>query len=130
MDILPWHLHLKIYKNIGIDGLRSLNIKPGKLNIPQNLKNNITKTFKYKQNGILLGSTNNIIFDWYSKITIPIKNTTKTYTIKKRSDTLYEYFINLEKLYDGESITLQSIIIHRNKEYMKDYCWCTQIILK
>ena len=38
MDTLPWHLQLKIYKDIGIDTCRSLKIKPGKLIIPEALK--------------------------------------------------------------------------------------------
>ena len=35
MDKLPWDLQIKIYTRIGIDGMRNLGIKPGKLKVPQ-----------------------------------------------------------------------------------------------
>ena len=56
MDTLPWDLQLKIYTRIGIDGMKNLGIKPGKLKVPEALKESITRCMHYKKSGLLFDS--------------------------------------------------------------------------
>jgi hypothetical protein len=45
MDPLPWHLQLVIYRGIGRDGLRSLGVRPGKLEVPHALREALGRSF-------------------------------------------------------------------------------------
>jgi hypothetical protein len=38
MDALPWHLQIAVYRGIGRDVLRSLGVRPGKLAVPEALR--------------------------------------------------------------------------------------------
>ena len=75
MDILPWHLQLKIYKDIGIDTCRSLNIKPGKLKIPEAFKESLERSLKLKLYISWINYENK--FYWYTNIGFYINKTSK-----------------------------------------------------
>ena len=80
MDTLPWHLQLKIYNGIGIDTCRALKIKPGKLIIPEALKELLNRSFTFF-NRDLLFIDEDVKRNWDYEVTIPILNTTKIYKI-------------------------------------------------
>ena len=131
MNTLPWHLQLKIYKDIGIDTCRSLKIRPGKLIIPEALKESLNRSFKLF-NRDLLFIDKNIKRNWDSEVNIHIMNTTKyikTYKICRLTDSDLDYYIKLSKKTVHFTYELGEIIMHHNKEPLENYEWAQQILL-
>ena len=72
MDVLPWHVQLKIYKGIGIDNMRKLGIKPGKLQVPRDLEQSLGRCMQLKK-------YNNKVDGWSTDIKLMIQGTDKYY---------------------------------------------------
>ena len=104
MDLLPWHLQLKIYKDIGIDVYHKLNIKPGKLKVPPALKESITRCMHYKKSGLLYDShcKKN---EWYTEVIIHINNTTtnKQYRLCRRGNYEFIEWIVIGEYIEGDN---------------------------
>ena len=79
IDTLPWHLQLKIYKDIGIDTCRSLNIKPGKLKIPEAFKESLERSLKLKHYISWINYNNELY--WYTHIGFYINKTSKYFRL-------------------------------------------------
>lgn len=80
MDTLPWHVQLKIYQGIGIDSLRTLGIKPGKLKVPATLTESLGKSLKLRMTAPE-GSDK-----WVARVVMPITGTPRQYVVQRRSD--------------------------------------------
>ena len=125
MDTLPWHLQIKIYNGIGIDTLRKLGIKPGKLKVQQTFKESLEKCLLNK---ICIRTTPD---GWQTLVTLKIIGTNKFYDFYRRSEYphVYLYIYLSDKLQNGNTIDLQKIIMHHYKKPMKKYESFEQILL-
>ena len=106
MDALPWDLQVKIYSGIGIDGIISLGIRPGKLKIPPNLAESIEKCMA---NRPLVKSKS----AWHVLVTLFIAGTNKFYDIYKRSDHKHvDVYVFLSEItIDGRVVDLQKSVV-------------------
>jgi hypothetical protein len=46
---LAWHLQLVVYRGIGRDGMHALGVRPGKLEVPEALREALGRSFKMRR---------------------------------------------------------------------------------
>jgi hypothetical protein len=81
MDTLPRHLQLTLYK--GIDTLRALGIRPGRLVVPGSLRDELDHCLRRHDAAVFHSITAD---DWWSvEVKIPIPDMDKEYVIRRSS---------------------------------------------
>ena len=106
MDQLPWHIQMEVFKHLNLDVLRTLNIRPGRLNVPVELTDALNRSLALR---MVSGKSLHACFQAVS-VNIPIVNTSKYYFIfeSKNEHSIY--------LYDTFAILSKNIV------YRSDQC--------
>ena len=125
MDVLPWHLQLRIYRGIRMDTLRALGVSPSRLVVPASLKESLAKSMRQRQSGPLIGGSSTS--SWTSMVSILIAGTAKTYELR-RLVMLHEELNDEGKLAGFRYH--DKIVMHRSDEPLDGYSWARQVRLK
>ena len=81
MDALPRDIWLEVAKGAGLDGLRALGVRPGRLRVPPALSAALTASLSLRRE---LHDVNN---DWVmSSVSTRIAGTDKFYVLSRRND--------------------------------------------